>query len=41
VNAAGEPIYTDPVHMRPFYVRSMVHYLDPALNGAERSVASR
>jgi hypothetical protein len=41
VNAAGEPIYTDPVHMRPFYVRSMVHYLDPALNGAGRSVATR
>jgi hypothetical protein len=31
VNAAGEPIYTDPVHMRPFYVRSMVHYLDMAM----------
>jgi len=35
VNAAGEPIYTDPVHMRPFYVRSRVRYLDPALNGAD------
>jgi peptidoglycan/LPS O-acetylase OafA/YrhL len=33
VNAAGEPIYTDPVHMRPFYVRSMVRYLDAPLNG--------
>jgi hypothetical protein len=40
VNAAGEPIYTDPVHMRPFYVRSKVHYLDPALNGASKGVAS-
>jgi hypothetical protein len=39
VNAAGEPIYTDPVHMRPFYVRSKVRYLDPALNGADKGVA--
>jgi len=31
VDAAGEPLYTDPVHMRPFFVRSAVHYLDPAL----------
>lgn len=41
VNAAGEPIYTDPVHMRPFYVRSKVRYLDAALNGGRRAVASR
>jgi peptidoglycan/LPS O-acetylase OafA/YrhL len=41
VNAAGEPIYTDPVHMRPFYVRSKVHYLDPALNGTNKSMAQR
>lgn len=41
VNTAGEPIYTDPVHMRPFYVRSKVHYLDPALNGTEKSIALR
>jgi hypothetical protein len=34
VNAAGEPIYTDPVHMRPFYVRSVVRYLDAPLNGS-------
>ncbi len=34
VDAAGEPIYTDPVHMRPFYVRSMVRYLDAPLNGS-------
>ncbi|CAH0273602.1 O-acetyltransferase OatA [Massilia sp. Bi118] len=39
VNAQGEPIYTDPVHMRPFYVKSRVHYLDPALNGTGKSVA--
>jgi peptidoglycan/LPS O-acetylase OafA/YrhL len=32
VTAAGEPIYTDPVHMRPFFVRSSVHYLDQALS---------
>ncbi|MCS0588751.1 acyltransferase family protein [Massilia norwichensis] len=41
VNAAGEPIYTDPVHMRPFYVRSMVRYLDPALNGSGQAMARR
>jgi peptidoglycan/LPS O-acetylase OafA/YrhL len=41
VNTAGEPIYTDPVHMRPFYVRSKVRYLDPALNGAGKGVAMR
>jgi peptidoglycan/LPS O-acetylase OafA/YrhL len=41
VTAAGEPIYTDPVHMRPFYVRSKVHYLDAPLNGAGRSMALR
>jgi peptidoglycan/LPS O-acetylase OafA/YrhL len=34
VTAAGEPIYTDPVHMRPFFVKSRVRYLDPALNGS-------
>jgi peptidoglycan/LPS O-acetylase OafA/YrhL len=39
VNTAGEPIYTDPVHMRPFYVRSKVRYLDPALNAADKGVA--
>jgi hypothetical protein len=32
LTAAGEPIYTDPVHMRPFFVRSRVHYLDQALS---------
>jgi hypothetical protein len=41
VTATGEPIYTDPVHMRPFYVRSKVHYLDPALNGAGKRMAQR
>jgi peptidoglycan/LPS O-acetylase OafA/YrhL len=41
VNTAGEPIYTDPVHMRPFYVRSKVRYLDQALNGAEKGMAMR
>jgi peptidoglycan/LPS O-acetylase OafA/YrhL len=41
VNAAGEPIYTDPVHMRPFYVRSMVHYLDPALKATTTTMARR
>jgi hypothetical protein len=41
VNTAGEPIYTDPVHMRPFYVRSKVRYLDPALNAADKGVAMR
>jgi peptidoglycan/LPS O-acetylase OafA/YrhL len=32
VNRAGEPIYTDPVHMRPYFVRSAIHYLDAALS---------
>jgi peptidoglycan/LPS O-acetylase OafA/YrhL len=32
LTAAGEPIYTDPVHMRPFFVRTRVHYLDQALS---------
>jgi peptidoglycan/LPS O-acetylase OafA/YrhL len=41
VNTAGEPIYTDPVHMRPFYVRSKVRYLDPALNGSDKGMAMR
>ncbi len=31
----------DPVHIRPFYVRSMVRYLDPALNGSGRVMAKR
>ncbi|MGJ7917722.1 acyltransferase family protein [Massilia sp. LXY-6] len=41
MTAAGEPIYTDPVHMRPFYVRSKVRYLDPALNGTDKGMAMR
>jgi peptidoglycan/LPS O-acetylase OafA/YrhL len=41
VNAAGEPIYTDPVHMRPFYVRSVVRYLDAPLNGSVVQVSLR
>jgi len=41
VNTAGEPIYTDPVHMRPFYVRSKVRYLDQALNGTDKGMAMR
>jgi peptidoglycan/LPS O-acetylase OafA/YrhL len=32
LNADGAPIYTDPVHMRPYFVRSRVHYLDDALS---------
>ena len=36
VTAEGEPIYTDPVHMRPFFVRSRVRYLDPALGGTSQ-----
>jgi hypothetical protein len=32
LNPAGEPIYTDSVHMRPYFVRSAVHYLDDALS---------
>jgi hypothetical protein len=36
VNAAGKPIYTDPVHMRPYFVRSAVHYLDEALSSPQR-----
>jgi hypothetical protein len=32
LNSAGEPIYTDPVHMRPYFVRSAIHYLDAALS---------
>jgi peptidoglycan/LPS O-acetylase OafA/YrhL len=41
VNAEGEPIYTDPVHMRPFYVKTRVRYLDAALNGTDRQMARR
>jgi peptidoglycan/LPS O-acetylase OafA/YrhL len=40
VTAAGEPIYTDPVHMRPFYVRSRVRYLDAPLNGEAPAVST-
>jgi peptidoglycan/LPS O-acetylase OafA/YrhL len=36
VNATGKPIYTDPVHMRPYFVRSAVHYLDEALSSPQR-----
>jgi peptidoglycan/LPS O-acetylase OafA/YrhL len=32
LNSSGEPIYTDPVHMRPYFVRTAVHYLDDALS---------
>lgn len=41
LSASGEPIYTDPVHMRPYFVRSAVHYLDDALrSAAARPVAN-
>jgi peptidoglycan/LPS O-acetylase OafA/YrhL len=39
LNAAGEPIYTDPVHMRPYFVRSFVRYLDGALSSPLRQAA--
>jgi peptidoglycan/LPS O-acetylase OafA/YrhL len=32
LNPAGQPIYTDSVHMRPYFVKSAVHYLDDALS---------
>lgn len=41
VTSAGEPIYTDSVHLRPFYVRSKIHYLDSALHGTETGMAMR
>lgn len=39
LNPAGEPIYTDSVHMRPYFVRSAVHYLDDALSKPKRVTA--
>jgi peptidoglycan/LPS O-acetylase OafA/YrhL len=39
LNAAGEPIYTDPVHMRPYFVRTAIHYLDDALSSPPASAA--
>jgi peptidoglycan/LPS O-acetylase OafA/YrhL len=41
VTAAGDPIYTDPVHMRPFYVKSRIRYLDAALNSTAKDMAMR
>lgn len=43
LSAAGEPIYTDPVHMRPYFVKSAVRYLDEALGSgrAQAGMAAR
>jgi peptidoglycan/LPS O-acetylase OafA/YrhL len=40
LNPKGQPIYTDSVHMRPYFVRSAVHYLDDALGRPKHGPAS-
>lgn len=40
LSQSGEPIYTDPVHMRPYFVRT-VRYLDDALSSQIRKAQAR
>jgi peptidoglycan/LPS O-acetylase OafA/YrhL len=41
LDPSGRPIYTDSVHMRPYFVRRSVHYLDSALTRPNTAQAAQ